>query len=163
MDWRDECFHPLSFFSSRATSFAIRFSHPEIPVQNVTADVRSILAGGNSANPPASDRFGPGRARGRGQGMVAIRTGRGHSAEAHIPIMICRTDGFQSLSRRLQEESHPTSNTEDGLRQRRALIETWATASQEFREVRIAPEVSRFFLLSSSYLSLSCLLHLQHE
>ncbi|KAL7651276.1 hypothetical protein ACMYSQ_011011 [Aspergillus niger] len=134
VDWRDECFHPLSFFSSRATSSAIRFSHPEILVQNVTADVRSILAGGSSANPPASDRFGPGRARGRGQGMVAIRTGRGDSTEAHIPIMICRTDGFQSHSRRLQEESHPTSNTEDGLRQRRALIEKWATASQEFRE-----------------------------
>ncbi|GJP90616.1 hypothetical protein CBS115989_10191 [Aspergillus niger] len=34
----------------------------------------------------------------------------------------------------VREESHPTSNTEDALRQRRALIETWATASQEFRE-----------------------------
>ncbi|GKZ56347.1 hypothetical protein AnigIFM49718_001592 [Aspergillus niger] len=34
----------------------------------------------------------------------------------------------------VREESHPTSNTEDGLRQRRALIEKWATASQEFRE-----------------------------
>ncbi|KAJ5670162.1 uncharacterized protein N7477_005525 [Penicillium maclennaniae] len=34
----------------------------------------------------------------------------------------------------LQEESQPTSTPEDGLRHRRALIEKWATASQEFRE-----------------------------
>ncbi|KAE8329807.1 hypothetical protein BDV39DRAFT_191107 [Aspergillus sergii] len=34
----------------------------------------------------------------------------------------------------LFEESQPTSTPEDGLRQRRALIEKWATARQEFRE-----------------------------
>ncbi|KAL3479704.1 hypothetical protein BJX99DRAFT_244642 [Aspergillus californicus] len=35
----------------------------------------------------------------------------------------------------LFEESQPTSTPEYGLRQRRALIKKWATASQEFREV----------------------------
>ncbi|KAE8420130.1 hypothetical protein BDV36DRAFT_307184 [Aspergillus pseudocaelatus] len=34
----------------------------------------------------------------------------------------------------LFEESQPTSTPEHGLRHRRALIEEWATASQEFRE-----------------------------
>ncbi|KAJ5910792.1 uncharacterized protein N7473_000095 [Penicillium subrubescens] len=34
----------------------------------------------------------------------------------------------------VREESYPTSTPEDGLRQRRAFIEKWATASQEFRE-----------------------------
>ncbi|OKP03385.1 hypothetical protein PENSUB_6888 [Penicillium subrubescens] len=38
------------------------------------------------------------------------------------------------MLRSLQEESYPTSTPEDGLRQRRAFIEKWATASQEFRE-----------------------------
>lgn len=38
----------------------------------------------------------------------------------------------------LQEDSQPTSTPADALRHRRALIERWATASQEFREVRIA-------------------------
>ncbi|KAJ5443564.1 uncharacterized protein N7458_007436 [Penicillium daleae] len=33
-----------------------------------------------------------------------------------------------------EEESQPTSTPEDGLRQRRTLVEKWATASQEFRE-----------------------------
>ncbi|KAJ5948569.1 hypothetical protein N7454_001876 [Penicillium verhagenii] len=35
---------------------------------------------------------------------------------------------------REESESQPVSTPEDGLRQRRALIEKWATASQEFRE-----------------------------
>ncbi|RAH51923.1 hypothetical protein BO85DRAFT_473108 [Aspergillus piperis CBS 112811] len=34
----------------------------------------------------------------------------------------------------VREKIQPTSTPEDGLRQRRALIEQWATASQEFRE-----------------------------
>ncbi|KAJ6133721.1 hypothetical protein N7523_000043 [Penicillium sp. IBT 18751x] len=34
----------------------------------------------------------------------------------------------------VKEEYQPVSTTEEGLRQRRALIEKWATASQEFRE-----------------------------
>ncbi|KAF7167883.1 hypothetical protein CNMCM5623_001030 [Aspergillus felis] len=34
----------------------------------------------------------------------------------------------------VREESQPTSTPGDGLRQRRALVEKWATASQEFRE-----------------------------
>jgi hypothetical protein len=38
----------------------------------------------------------------------------------------------------VQEEYQPVSTPEEGLRQRRALIEKWATASQEFREVRTA-------------------------
>ncbi|GLA14612.1 hypothetical protein AnigIFM62618_001049 [Aspergillus niger] len=36
----------------------------------------------------------------------------------------------------VRENIQPTSTPEDGLRQRRALIEQWATASQEFREAR---------------------------
>ncbi|KAB8274050.1 hypothetical protein BDV30DRAFT_238018 [Aspergillus minisclerotigenes] len=63
----------------------------------------------------------------------------------------------------VQEESQPTSTPEDGLRHRRSLIEKWATASQEFREVRTTPDFDGLLyslsLLSSAWEWIKTLKH----